>query len=165
MRYLVLLLGLALPGPAVAQSVNLFCADEATQAGRAACLELEADTRLSSLESRISLSTATLQGATASGLAAFERGLTADQGRWRRQFRQQCGPRRPALAHQTCRLNAVLAREQVVAAALSRLPGQTAQIEGEVEVVVPVPGFGGAFPFVTFDIPIAPGLPGPIIVE
>lgn len=164
--WLLSLLCLLPPAVARAETVDAgsqrACAIEATEQGRAACLGLRADMRLVALETRLSTIAAALQGATAAGIAEFERGLYIDQTRWRRQIARECGKASSSLARETCRLGAIAAREDQIDAVLARafaplgnVPGATAPLSGEVEVFVPLgPARRGAFPFLSLDIPL-----------
>lgn len=174
-RAVLLLLMLPVAAPAGAGTDGL-CLAEATGPGRSACLELIADQRLMALETRVDTAPTQFQGATAAGVAAFGDGLRDDQRDWRRGMEKACRKQR-GTARQSCRIDAISARNAQLDEAFRALPGQADPYFGDsVRIIVPLPnpandrirrrlGRGGRlpegqigepFPFLEFDVPLHP---------
>ncbi|MEL6478374.1 MAG: hypothetical protein AAFR17_13690 [Pseudomonadota bacterium] len=158
---LVLPLILVLLMPALPAQAQTRCAIEPTEAGRAACLGLQADLKLVALEARLARVTGQVQGASVPAISALERGLAADQARWRRATERGCRSRATPLARETCRLDAVTARSAEIDTLLAEafapiggIPGEV-DLPEDVEVRIPLGrGPNGTFPFIDLDIPL-----------
>lgn len=142
---------IALSTPAIGAEPGRACVIERLTQAKAACLEVEAETRAAGIEARIATATSDLQAAYGPEIRAFEAELAASQARWRYEVDQVCRTRAAgdAVAFQTCRLAETVARSEQVdeslAIARERLGALTAADLGldNVEVLIPLPNAPG----------------------
>ena len=144
----VVALVLLLCSPAWGQDLERFCIVERLANAKAACLGVEADTRAERIEARIAAATSDLQAAFGPEIRTFEAQLLKAQIRWRAQVRADCKALAEGdkVAFQTCRLQQVLARDELVRetldtarARLGASPAYDPDLES-VEVLIPLPG-------------------------
>lgn len=151
------------PGAAGAEDAGRLCAIEVTESGRAACLRLEADTRLAALDTRLATVASSLQGARAAAIVGFEGGLMANQKSWRRKAENTCRRETSRVNRQLCRLRQISAREITLERTLEEAFAPVGGLDRPlglgtdgVEIFVPLDPTGRPRPFITFDTPLTP---------